>query len=82
MLERPLSPWRGPDGPLARLRGSRRGLAVIALISLLLIVFVIVALSVANRDVADRDRTDPEQTELPAGSGEPTSWALRDRSGA
>jgi hypothetical protein len=46
MIERPLSPWRGPDGPLFRLRASRYGLAIIAVVTIVLLGIVGVAISV------------------------------------
>jgi hypothetical protein len=58
----PLSPWRGPEGPLARLRASRHGLAIIAVVTILLL-GVVGILATLN----DRDAPDPEPREAPAG---------------
>lgn len=68
MFGRPLSPWRGPEGPLARIRASRDGLAIIAVVTILLIGIVGIAMSAMGRDGPAPGEVDPSTEVAPPAS--------------
>jgi hypothetical protein len=69
MIGGPLSPWRGPEGPLARLRASRHGLAIIALVTILLLGLVGILATVNGRGAPDSEPTEapaePDAASIP-----------------